>query len=542
MTALAEARRSERPPVAASRRRPVPRPRYAPSLQHLAGSLHVLTCGSVDDGKSTLIGRLLWDAGALHTDQRDTLERSASTAAGTPDFSLLVDGLVAEREQGITIDIAWRYFDTAGAPAGHHRQPRPRAVHAQHGDRRLARRRRHPAGRCAQRRQGADAPACGDPRPDGRRQRRPRRQQDGPGRLVGGALPRDRGRVPRARRALRLPRRGRRSRCRPCSATTSRAAPTRMPWYGGPHAARPPAADAGAAARTPAAPSAFPCRWWSARARTSAASPAPSRPARSQSAHEVVDAVGGRRARVQRIVTMGRDLERAGEGQAVVLQLDTDIDVSRGAVLASPGDSPDRRAPPRRAAGVARRRAVQRPSAATCCAPRPTSFRSRRIGIGARLDLATLTERRRRAPAPPTTSPPRASTSAAPAALDTFAAAARNRQLHAGRCRHRRVGRRRHRGARTRRRPSRPSSQCVPADAIRPARKASAPIWGTTAPRKPSCAAAPTRWRSCCAAPASPCELEDQWAGARLDASTVWLGLLTALSFGIVGAVVLGLF
>src|SRR5262249_29514016 len=77
---------------------------------HLTDSLHVLTCGSVDDGKSTLIGRLLWDAGALHADQRETLQRSPKTAAGTPDFSLLVDGLAAEREQGITIDVAWRYF------------------------------------------------------------------------------------------------------------------------------------------------------------------------------------------------------------------------------------------------------------------------------------------------------------------------------------------------------------------------------------------------------------------------------------------------
>ena len=53
----------------------------------------MLTCGSVDDGKSTLIGRMLWDASGLHADQREQLERGAQTAAGTPDFSLLVDGL-----------------------------------------------------------------------------------------------------------------------------------------------------------------------------------------------------------------------------------------------------------------------------------------------------------------------------------------------------------------------------------------------------------------------------------------------------------------
>src|SRR5262245_22284549 len=64
----------------------------------LPSRLHVLTCGSVDDGKSTLIGRMLWDADALTTDQRASIERSPRTAAGTPDFSRLVDGLAAERE------------------------------------------------------------------------------------------------------------------------------------------------------------------------------------------------------------------------------------------------------------------------------------------------------------------------------------------------------------------------------------------------------------------------------------------------------------
>ena len=104
------------------------------------GSLHVLTCGSVDDGKSTLIGRLLWDAGGLHADQRETLERSPKTAAGTPDFSLLVDGLAAEREQGITIDIAWRYFDRAPRrlviidSPGHEQYTRNMATGASHAD------------------------------------------------------------------------------------------------------------------------------------------------------------------------------------------------------------------------------------------------------------------------------------------------------------------------------------------------------------------------------------------------------------------------
>jgi len=76
--------------------------------QHRA--LRFLTAGSVDDGKSTLIGRLLFDSRAILADQLDTLEKRA---AGAPiDLSLLTDGLEAEREQGITIDVAYRYFAT----------------------------------------------------------------------------------------------------------------------------------------------------------------------------------------------------------------------------------------------------------------------------------------------------------------------------------------------------------------------------------------------------------------------------------------------
>jgi sulfate adenylyltransferase subunit 1 len=73
-------------------------------------ALRFLTAGSVDDGKSTLIGRLLFDSQAILADQLDVLERRA---AGSPiDLSLLTDGLEAEREQGITIDVAYRYFAT----------------------------------------------------------------------------------------------------------------------------------------------------------------------------------------------------------------------------------------------------------------------------------------------------------------------------------------------------------------------------------------------------------------------------------------------
>ena len=80
------------------------------------GILRFLTCGSVDDGKSTLIGRLLHDSELIYEDQLDAIRRDSKTT-GTQrdgvDLALLVDGLQAEREQGITIDVAYRYFATA---------------------------------------------------------------------------------------------------------------------------------------------------------------------------------------------------------------------------------------------------------------------------------------------------------------------------------------------------------------------------------------------------------------------------------------------
>jgi bifunctional enzyme CysN/CysC len=77
--------------------------------------LRVLTCGSVDDGKSTLIGRLLFECGTIPDDVMTVLERDSrrfGTVEGGVDYALLVDGLAAEREQGVTIDVAYRYFET----------------------------------------------------------------------------------------------------------------------------------------------------------------------------------------------------------------------------------------------------------------------------------------------------------------------------------------------------------------------------------------------------------------------------------------------
>ncbi|MGV0846952.1 sulfate adenylyltransferase subunit 1 [Empedobacter falsenii] len=76
-------------------------------------TLKFITAGNVDDGKSTLIGRLLYDSNSIHTDQLGVLEKRKSNEEDEIDLSLITDGLRAEREQGITIDVAYKYFSTA---------------------------------------------------------------------------------------------------------------------------------------------------------------------------------------------------------------------------------------------------------------------------------------------------------------------------------------------------------------------------------------------------------------------------------------------
>ena len=87
---------------------------YLHAQQH-KGLLRFITCGSVDDGKSTLIGRLLYESKLLFEDQLAAVvadSKKWGTQGDQIDFALLVDGLAAEREQGITIDVAYRYFST----------------------------------------------------------------------------------------------------------------------------------------------------------------------------------------------------------------------------------------------------------------------------------------------------------------------------------------------------------------------------------------------------------------------------------------------
>ena len=116
--------------------------------------LRLVTCGSVDDGKSTLIGRLLYDTKQVMSDQLEHVEETSERRGdGYVNLALLTDGLRAEREQGITIDVAYRVVRHADAPLPAGRRAGARPVHAQHGHRRVDGRRR---GRPARRAQGRD--------------------------------------------------------------------------------------------------------------------------------------------------------------------------------------------------------------------------------------------------------------------------------------------------------------------------------------------------------------------------------------------------
>jgi bifunctional enzyme CysN/CysC len=314
------------------------RPARADAHHDLPDRLRVLACGSVDDGKSTLIGRLLWDAQALLADQREALSKGARTAAGTPDFSLLVDGLLAEREQGITIDVAWRYVDTRARrlvildSPGHEQYTRNMATGASHADLAIllvdAR-----TGIAAQTRRHA---AILD--------------LMGVGSLVLAVNKMDLVDWSEARfrdiqgefSALTARFDFRDAVSIPVSAVhgdnIARRSPS-MPWYSGPvlldHLQQVPVRD-----ETSAGDFRFPVQMvirdggdFRGLAGTVASGSIAAGGA-------VIDIASRRRARVSRIVTMDRDIAAAEAGRAVVLELDADIDVSRGAVLAAPGHEP----------------------------------------------------------------------------------------------------------------------------------------------------------------------------------------------------------
>ncbi len=309
--------------------------------------LRFITCGSVDDGKSTLIGRLLWDSKMIFEDQLAALEadsKRVGTQGDEIDYALLLDGLQAEREQGITIDVAYRFFSTdkrkfivADTP-GHEQYTRNMVTGASTAqvaviliDARkgvLTQTRRHSylvslvgirhvvlainkmdlVGYSAERfeeiRREYEAFAAGLGFDEiaaipisalaGRQPPRPRRQHP----LVPGA---DADGIPGDGAGRRCRRRQTLSACG-CSGST---APTS----------------------------------------TSAASAAPSPRGRSAPATRSSVTSSGQKSRVARIVTMDGDLAEAVAGQAVTLTLADEIDISRGDMLTPPAGSPLPRRP-----------------------------------------------------------------------------------------------------------------------------------------------------------------------------------------------------
>ncbi len=309
----------------------------APAWGDLDGIVHMLTCGSVDDGKSTLIGRLLWDASDLPEDTRAALERQAGPD-GEPDVSLLLDGLVAEREQGITIDIAWRYIDAGRRrfviidSPGHEQYTRNMASGASHADVAIMLIDARHGVKRQTRRHAAILDLIGV-----RRVLLAVNKMD----LIGWSEVRfreieaDFAAVARNfafETAIAVP----------VSAKLGDNVARRSahaPWYDGPvlldELARVPGRGTSSDGAFRLAVQIVIRGGQDFRGLAGTVSSGQVRVGDT-----IQDALSGREARVRRIATMDRDLDRASAGQAVVLQLDSDIDVARGAVLATPEARP----------------------------------------------------------------------------------------------------------------------------------------------------------------------------------------------------------
>jgi len=314
--------------------------------------IRVLTCGSVDDGKSTLLGRLLFDATKLPQDQRAMVLRSPLSVPGGKgeyDYSRLLDGLEAERQQGITIDIAWRYADLGNrrlviidAP-GHEQYTRNMATGASQADLALLLIDARNGVTDQTRRHAAISALAGVPC------------------LVGIVNKMDLADWSRARfeevasevRALAAAVGYAGIEIVPAAAlhgaNVTRRSP-RTPWYRGPTLLDILVAGEGGAGQAADLPFRFPVQMVlrDGDARHYAGTVASGRVAVGDA---VVEPVAGVTARVARIVTFDGYRENALAGEAVTLVLDTERDVSRGAVLSSP-------AQPARSASAVRARAL----------------------------------------------------------------------------------------------------------------------------------------------------------------------------------------
>ena len=298
--------------------------------------LRVLTCGSVDDGKSTLIGRLLFECGTIPDDVLTALERDSrrfGTVEGGIDYALLVDGLAAEREQGVTIDVAYRYFETprrrfilADTP-GHEQYTRNMVTGASTSDFAVLLVDARKGLLDQTRRHAAIVSLLGI-----RQAVLAVNKMDlvGFDQAVFDAIVREFAALQGKLGSLAVT-------AIPLCARDGdnvTAAPTRMPWYVGESllAALESAAPASQAAqqgfRMPVQIVAHPDHSFRGYAGTIATGVA--RPGDA-----VANAISGTEAKIARIVTMDGDLAEAGPGEPVTLVLDREIDVSRGDVIAA---------------------------------------------------------------------------------------------------------------------------------------------------------------------------------------------------------------
>ncbi|KZC17573.1 adenylyl-sulfate kinase [Rhodanobacter sp. FW510-R12] len=299
------------------------------------GLLRFITCGSVDDGKSTLLGRLLYDAGTVPEDQLAALARDSrrlhADAGDALDFALLTDGLDAEREQGITIDVAYRYFHTARRSfivadcPGHEQYTRNMATGASNAELAVvlvdARKGLLPQTRrhtyiCSL--LGIRQVVLAVNKMD----------------LVDGDEAVYRG-ISEAYRALAQTLGIASVACLPVIAPGGDnvgARSARMPWYRGPSLLE--LLESADAAPARAVDFRMPVQWVNRpdqSFRGYAGTICGGRVARGD---EVVVQPGVQRARIERIVTADGDLDSAGDGQAVTLCLDRELDASRGDVIA----------------------------------------------------------------------------------------------------------------------------------------------------------------------------------------------------------------
>ncbi len=307
------------------------------------GLLRFLTCGSVDDGKSTLIGRLLYDTKLILEDQLATLakdSRKHGTTGEDIDLALLVDGLEAEREQGITIDVAYRFFSTprrsfivADTP-GHEQYTRNMATGASNSDAAVILIDARKGVLTQTRRHSYICSLLGHPA------RCRGREQDRSGGVLRRALPPHHGRLLRIRSGSSASRRSRRFRCRPVTARTSPSRSEKMRWYDGPtllEFLEGIDVDQALAQK----PFRFPVQWvnrpnldfrgFSGTVASGTINPG----------DKIVVAASGKESVVTRIVTADGDLPEARAGDAITLTLADEIDVARGDVIAKTESRPE---------------------------------------------------------------------------------------------------------------------------------------------------------------------------------------------------------